>query len=112
MNNINFKDIRNYIHNDLNITKEDIRTLILNEIHTIINREVEKALNDKEYLKRCIQDEIVKQIYRDYNKERSVFTISVMDEIYNKIDKVIHQEVINRLVIELKEPTKEDVSNE
>ena len=112
MNNINFKDIRNYIHNDLNITKEDIRTLILNEIHTIINREVEKALNDKEYLKRCIQDEIVKQIYSDYNKERSVFTISVMDEIYNKIDKVIHQEVINRLVIELKEPTKEDETNE
>lgn len=112
MNNINFKDIRNYIHNDLNITKEDIRTLILNEIHTIINREVEKALNDKVYLKRCIQDEIVKQIYRDYNKERSVFTISVMDEIYNKIDKVIHQEVINRLVIELKEPTKEDETNE
>lgn len=112
MNNIDFKDIRNYIHNDLKITKEDIRTLILNEIHTIINREVEKALNDKEYLKRCIQDEIIKQIYRDYNKDRSVFTISVMDEIYNKIDKVIHQEVINRLIIDLKEPTKEAISNE
>ena len=38
---------------------------------------------------------------------RRSYIHSTMDEIYNKIDTTIHEEVIKRLRIELKEPEDE-----
>ena len=96
-----YKDVKNYIHNELGITKEYIDDLI----RKTVKEEIVKVLNDDERIKRTVENEIVRccKIYKSDGTRRS-FVINVMDDIYNKIDSVIHEEVRKRLIIELKEP--------
>lgn len=98
-----FKNIRNYIHNYLGLTKEEIRKFIWDFIEEIVQEEIQKVLNDEARLHRLIEENIVREIRRNDNHERHSFAVSIMDDIYCKIDKVIHEEVRKRLVIELKE---------
>ena len=97
------KDIRNYIHNDLGIYKTQIYDMILGEIKKIVQEEVRHTLNDKQYLESLIEKEILRQIKGDKDYERRSFLISVMDGVYNRIDGIIHEEVLKRLQITLKE---------
>lgn len=105
---IDNKSIRNYIHNTLNISKDEIRNIIVDEIHNIVKEQIKVVLNDKEHLQQYIQNEIIKEIRRDYNKERRSYPICTVDEIYNKIDKIIHEEVLKRLVVTLREPDRKE----
>lgn len=101
----NFKDIRNYIHNYLGITKDEVRDIVIDEIKKLVNEEITKTLNDKERLESIIEKELLYQLRFGPNKyERSSFIINTMDHIYNRIDSVIHEEVLKRLQITLKEP--------
>lgn len=103
---MNRKDLRNYIHNDLGISKDEIRNMLNDEIKKVISEETTKVLNDKEKISSMIEKEIIRQL--KYNTgTRTHYLISTMDEIYNKIDSIIHDEVRKRLVIELKEPDEE-----
>lgn len=97
-----FKNIRNYIHNYLGLTKEEIRNFIWDFIKEIVDEEIRKVLNDEERIKRLVENEVIRQV-KYHNKDRQSYVISTMDEIYNKIDKVIHEEVLKRLVIELRD---------
>lgn len=104
-----FKDIKNYIHNYLGLTKEEVRSIVLDEIKAIVKEEVTKTLNDKERLESMVEKEILRQLKFGPNKyERSSFIINTMDHIYNRIDSIIHDEVLKRLRIELVEPKEED----
>lgn len=104
-----FKSIRNYIHNYLGITKDEVRDIILDEIKKIVHEEVIKSLNDKERLKSIVEKELIRQIkYGQDRYERSRFIINTMDHVYNRIDSIIHEEVLKRLRIELVEPKEED----
>lgn len=96
-----YKDVKNYIHNELGITKEYIDDII----RKTVKEEIVKVLNDNERIRRTVENEVVRccKIYNSDGTRRS-FVINVMDDIYNKIDKVIHEEVHKRLIIELKEP--------
>lgn len=105
---IDNKSIRNYIHNTLNISKEEVRNIITDELHNIVKEQIKVVLNDKEHLQQYIQNEIIKEIRRDYDKERRSYAISTMDEIYNKIDRIIHEEVLKRLVVTLREPDRKE----
>ena len=100
---MNRKDLRNYIHNDLGISKDEIRNMLNEEIKKIISEETTKVLNDKEKISSMIEKEIIRQLKYD-TSDRTHYLICTMDKIYNKIDSVIHDEVVKRLVIELKEP--------
>lgn len=102
---MNRKDLRNYIHNDLGISKDEIRNMLNEEIKKIISEETTKVLNDKEKISSMIEKEIIRQLKYD-TSDRTHYLICTMDKIYNKIDSVIHDEVVKRLVIELKEPEK------
>lgn len=104
-----FKDIRNYIHNYLGLTKDEVRNVVLDEIKKIVHEEITKTLNDKERLESMIEKELLRQLKFGPNKyERRSFLINTMDSIYNEIDKTIHEEVCKRLRIELVEPKEED----
>lgn len=105
---IDNKSIRNYIHNTLSISKEEVRNIIIDELHNIVKEQIKVVLNDKEHLQQYIQNEIIKEIRRDYNKERRSYPICTVDEIYNKIDKIIHEEVLKRLVVTLREPDRKE----
>lgn len=103
MNPERYKDVKNYIHNELNITKAEMHTYIWDIITQTVKEEVAKALNDKERLHRVVQDEIVKQLkYLSYNDRRS-YIVCTMEKIYNKIDEEICKQVIDKLQISLKE---------
>lgn len=98
-----FKEIRNYIHNYLGLTKDEVKEMFREELTRIVKEEVEHVMNDKPRLVNMIHDSIVKEIRRQDNYERHSFTISVMDEIYNRIDNIIHKEVCDKLIIGVKE---------
>ena len=101
----NYKELKNYIHNYLGLTKEEIKKMIWDTVVETVNKEVNKCLNDKERIKSIIEGQIKFEIMRDH--PRRSYIHSTMDEIYNKIDSTIHEEVIKRLRIELKEPEDE-----
>lgn len=101
----NYKEIKNYIHNYLGLTKEEIKKIIWDTVVETVNKEVNKCLNDKERIKSIIEGQIKFEIMRDH--PRRSYIHSTMDEIYNKIDTTIHEEVVKRLRIELKEPEDE-----
>ena len=101
----NYKELKNYIHNYLGLTKEEIKKMVWNTVVETVNKEVNKCLNDKERIKSIIEGQIKFEIMKDH--PRRSYIHSTMDEIYNKIDSTIHEEVIKRLRIELKEPEDE-----
>lgn len=101
----NYKELKNYIHNYLGLTKEEIKKMIWDTVVETVNEEVNKCLNDKERIKAIIEGQIKFEIMRDH--PRRSYIHSTMDEIYNKIDTTIHEEVVKRLRIELKEPEDE-----
>ena len=101
----NYKELKNYIHNYLGLTKEEIKKMVWDTVVETVNEEVNKCLNDKERIKAIIEGQIKFEIMRDH--PRRSYIHSTMDEIYNKIDTTIHEEVVKRLRIELKEPEDE-----
>ena len=101
----NYKELKNYIHNYLGLTKEEIKKMVWDTVVETVNKEVNKCLNDKERIKSIIEGQIKFEIMRDH--PRRSYIHSTMDEIYNKIDSTIHEEVVKRLRIELKEPEDE-----
>lgn len=101
----NYKEIKNYIHNYLGLTKEEVRSIIDEVVKEIIKKEVSKYFNDKNGLESLIEKEIIRQLKCQDNVRKS-FIINTMDGIYNKIDTIIHEEVLKRLKIELKEPNE------
>ena len=101
----NYKELKNYIHNYLGLTKEEIKKMVWDTVVETVNEEVNKCLNDRERIKSIIEGQIKFEIMRDH--PRRSYIHSTMDEIYNKIDTTIHEEVVKRLRIELKEPEDE-----
>ena len=94
----NYKDIKNYIHNYLGLTKEEVREMALEVVKNTVKKEVDKCLNDENRLQHMIEKEILSQIkYGQDGYKRRSFLISVMDEVYNRIDEIIHEEVLKRL---------------
>lgn len=101
----NYKGIKNYIHNYLGINKEEVRSMIIEVIQQTIKTEVEKLLNDQNRLEHLIEKEILSQVkYNGQDFQRRHFIQNTMDAVYNRIDTVIHEEVLKRLQITLKEP--------
>ena len=101
----NYKELKNYIHNYLGLTKEEIKKMFWDTVVETVNEEVNKCLNDKERIRAIVEGQVRFEIMKDH--PRRSYIHSTMDEIYNKIDSTIHEEVIKRLRIELKEPEDE-----
>lgn len=98
----NYKEIKNYIHNYLGLTREEVKKMVWDVVVKLVNEEVNKCLNDKERIKAIVEGQVRYEIMKDHPRRSYIHT--TMDEIYNKIDSVIHEEVVKRLRIELKEP--------
>lgn len=104
----NYKDLKNYIHNYLGLTKEEVRDMVKEVVQQSVKVEVEKCLNDQNRLEHLIEKEIIRQVkYNGQDYQRRYFIQNTMDAIYNRIDTVIHEEVLKRLQITLKEPDDE-----
>ena len=99
---LDYRGVKNYIHNYLGIDRQAIKTAIWGLVVELVNEEVKKCLNDKERLRARVEGQIKYEIMKDH--PRRSYIHSTMDDIYNKIDSTIHEEVIKRLRVELKEP--------
>ena len=78
--------------------------MALEVVKNTVKKEVDKCLNDENRLQHMIEKEILSQIkYGQDGYKRRSFLISVMDEVYNRIDGIIHEEVLKRLQITLKD---------
>ncbi len=107
-----FKSIRNYIHNYLGLTKEEVKDIILDEVRKICQEECRKVFNDNEYLENLIKNTIRNTLQHWYNEDknnkgayqRTEYVVNTMNKIYSQIDKEIHQIVCSRLLVGLKEP--------
>lgn len=103
----NYRELKNYIHNYLGISREDIKKAIWDLVVELVNEEVNKCLNDKERIRAIIEGQVRYEIMKDHPRRSYIHT--TMDEIYNKIDSTIHEEVVKRLRVELKEPEDETI---
>lgn len=101
------REIKNYIHNDLGISKDEIKKLIWDTIKETVQNEVIKCLLDENRLKHLIEKELIRQL-KIQDSDRKLYLRSTLDAIYNKIDETIHKEVTKRLIIELRDENEID----
>jgi hypothetical protein len=63
----NYKEVKNYIHNDLKITKENIQEMIQKEIKS----QISDLLNDSSFVQNMIHNHITTILkYENYNNPR------------------------------------------
>ena len=88
----NYKEIKNYLHNELGITKEYIDSIIIKTVQD----EVKKVFNNEGY----VRDVIIKTIDREVRRE--VCGESGWHTIYD-INSMIKDEILNIIVKEVKD---------
>ena len=95
----NYKEVKNYIHNELNITKEDIQIII----NKTIENEVKKKLNDESFIESIIDKEIKNKLMypnKGVSIERLVnFNSMVENIIVDELAAIVKE----RLIIKFKE---------
>lgn len=96
----NYKEVKNYIHNELKITKEDINKIIMDTI----KEEVHKVFKNEEYIKDCIRGIVYKEVNKEMFGENAWHTIhDISGIIKDDINTAICEEVKKRINISLKE---------
>ena len=94
----NYKEVKNYLHNELNITKQYIEDLIKYEIQS----QVSDLVNDKNYIETLIENAVQRELKRKKSESwHWIYDTTAMIE--NTIIKTIVDEVHNKIEIKLKE---------
>lgn len=94
----NYSDVKNYIHNELGITKEYIDEVIKKTIQD----EISKLMNDDCFIRGLIENEVARSLYKkDNNRWHTIYDAS--NYIEDKITKTILNTVKEKLVIGLKD---------
>ena len=102
----NYKEIKNYIHNDLNITKEDIQEIIQKEV----KNQISKLLKDSNFVESMILNHI-KMLLQDKNYNNPHYKIItdingfIYDELISELGKVVHDNI--KIRVELKKDNLE-----
>lgn len=92
-----YSDVKNYIHNDLGITKEYIEKIVLKTIQD----EIEKLFVDEERLQTILERIVRQTIKKDEHKILYHLLINFDSLLDEKITKTVFNEVKSRLKIEL-----------
>lgn len=92
-----YSNVKNYIHNDLGITKEYIEGVILKTIQD----EVEKLFTDSERLEAILEKMVYRTIKEDKHKILYHLLINFDSLLDEKITKAIFNEVKSKIKIEL-----------
>ena len=95
----NYSDVKNYIHNELGISKDYVEEIILK----IVKDEIDKLFTDEERLQ-VILERIVRQtIKKDEHKILYHLLINFDSLLDEKITQTVFNEVKSKLKIELTE---------
>ena len=96
----NYKEIKNYIHNELGITKEYVDSIIVKTVQD----EVKKVFNNEGYVRDVIIKTIDREVRREECGESGWHTIHDMNSmIKDEILSIIVKEVKDKVIISLKE---------
>ena len=94
----NYKEVKNYLHNELGITKQYIEDLIKYEVQS----QVSDLINNKTYIESLIKNIIRRELKRE-NENSWHWIYDTTSMIENTIIKTIVDEVHNKVEIKLKE---------
>ncbi len=95
----NYSDVKNYIHNDLGITKQDVEDIIIKTVKD----EIDKLFKDQSRLTAIVEGIIRQTIKEDQHKILYHLLINFDSLLDEKITKTIFNEVKSKLKIELVE---------
>lgn len=89
----NYKEIKNLIHNELNITKDDIKSIIVDTVR----EEIGNLIKDEQFLNTMIQNHVRNILNKEYTnpKYKKLFALNelVYDNVCSEISKMVHQNV-------------------
>ena len=104
MKHNNYKEVKNYIHNDLKISKEYINSII----QVTVSNEIRKLMKDTDFINTLVSNRLKEILSKDYNKPiyNNLFTLDskIYDDVSNEISKTIKE----RLKIEFLGDDKND----
>ena len=93
-----YKEVKNAIHNDLGLTKEDIYDVVIETVKD----EIDKLMNDEGFSRGLVEKEVARSLYRkDNSKWHTIYDAA--NYVEDKITSTILQTVKDKLVISLKE---------
>lgn len=97
MKHNNYKEVKNYIHNELKISKDDINSIIQITVAT----EIRKLMKDKDFINGLVANRLKEILSKDYNKPiyNNLFTLD--NKIYDAVSNEISKTIKERLKIEL-----------
>ena len=94
-----YSDVKNYIHNELGITKEYVDNIIVKTVQD----EVKKVFNNEGYVRDVIIKTIDREVRREVCGESGWHTIHDMNSmIKDEILNIIVKEVKDKVIISLK----------
>ena len=93
----NYSDVKNYLHNDLGISKEYVEKTILKTVKD----EVDKLFSDESRLQVIIERIVKQSIKKDEHKTLYHLLINFDSLLDEKITTTVFNEVKSRLKIEL-----------
>nr|DAG70211.1 MAG TPA: hypothetical protein [Caudoviricetes sp.] len=93
-----YKEVKNAIHNDLGLTKEDIYDVVIETVKD----EIDKLMNDEGFIRGLVEKEVARSLYKkDNNRWHTIYDAA--NYVEDKITSTILQTVKDKLVISLKE---------
>lgn len=104
MKHNNYKEVKNYIHNDLKISKEYINSII----QVTVSNEIRKLMKDTDFINTLVSNRLKEILSKDYNKPiyNNLFTLD--SKIYDAVSNEISKTIKERLKIEFLGDDKND----
>lgn len=100
----NYADIKNYLHNDLGISKEYVEEVILK----VVKDEIEKLFSDEERLQVILERIVRNYIKRDEHKTLYHLLLNFDSLLDEKITRTVFDAVKSKLKIELVEEDEDN----
>lgn len=97
MKHNNYKEVKNYIHNELKISKDDINSII----QITVAGEIRKLMKDKDFINGLVANRLKEILSKDYNKPIYNNLFELDNKIYDAVSNEISKTIKERLKIEL-----------
>ena len=100
----NYKEIKNYIHNDLKISKADINKIIQLTVAT----EIRNLMKDKDFIDKFVYVQLQRILSIEYENPAYKRLFNLNDEIFNSVANEISKIVKERIQITLLEDDRNE----
>lgn len=108
----NYKEVKNYIHNDLGITKEDINKIIIDTVKD----EVAKLLKDESFVSSMMKNHIISLLKDKEYKNPRYRTITdinsfLYDNVLEELCRTVHNNIKIKVGLKTDNIDLEQISN-